>query len=206
LFIVRSSSFFCSRFLTGCLSRCSGALEIAIGALCNPGDNILIPAPGFSLYNTICENKGIEVRFYPLLPERDWEIDLITLERLIDERTVAVLVNNPSNPCGSVYSREHLQALLQVAERRRLPIISDDVYAEMVFPGFEYFSVAELSHNVPVLATGGMAKRYLVPGWRVGWISVHDRHNVLSEVRKAIFRLTTLILGANTLAQSGTSS
>jgi len=112
-------------------SGCSGALEIAIVVLANETENILVPAPGFSLYQTICDSKGIEPRYYRLLvckestnsihsthhtahtrllkPEKNWEIDLDHLKTLIDKDTRAILVNNPSNPCGSVYTRQHLQ-------------------------------------------------------------------------------------------------
>ena len=65
-------------------------------------------------------------------PERNWEVDLEHLESLLDDTVSAILVNNPSNPCGSVYSRQHLLDLLQVAERHHCPIISDDIYQDMV--------------------------------------------------------------------------
>ncbi len=143
---------------------CSGALEIAISALADPGLNILLPSPGFSLYQTICNNKAVQARYYRLIPERDWEIDLDQLRSLIDANTVAILINSPSNPCGSLFSRQHLVDLVKVAEYYHLPIISDDVYSEMVFEGNEYVSVAEVSSTVPIISVGGMAKRYMVPG------------------------------------------
>ena len=67
-----------------------------------------------------------------LQPERSWEVDLEDLERQIDDNTAAIIVNNPSNPCGSVYSRQHLLDILAVAEKHRVPIISDEIYDEMV--------------------------------------------------------------------------
>jgi tyrosine aminotransferase len=87
----------------------SGALDIVIGAIANEHDNILIPTPGFSLYETLCGNRGIEGRFYRLDPSKDWETDIEHMTSLIDERTRAIIVNNPSNPCGSVYSKQHLK-------------------------------------------------------------------------------------------------
>ena len=65
-------------------------------------------------------------------PERSWEVDLEDLERQIDVNTAAIIVNNPSNPCGSVYSRQHLLDILAVAERKKVPIVADEVYAGMV--------------------------------------------------------------------------
>lgn len=104
----------------------SGALEMAISVLCNAGQNILLPKPLFPLYETLASSKKVESRFYSLLvkpahtnstsnarpatspalqPDHDWEADLKEMESLIDDKTAAILVNNPSNPCGSVYSK-----------------------------------------------------------------------------------------------------
>ena len=80
--------------------------------LADPGQNILLPRPGFSLYGTVAESIGVECRYYDLLPERQWEANLDQLEALADGNTAAIVVNNPSNPCGSVYPAEHLRAIL----------------------------------------------------------------------------------------------
>ena len=103
------------------------------------------------------------------------------LEQQIDLDTVAIVVVNPSNPCGSVYSKQHLLDILAVAERHFLPIIGDEIYGGMVFEGQKFHSIASLSRNVPVLSCGGIGKKYLVPGWRVGWILVYDKNKVLKK-------------------------
>lgn len=116
------------------------------------------------------------------------------LETLIDTRTRAVLINNPSNPCGAVYSEEHLQDLIDLCERHHLPIIADEIYADMVrrkrlfggeimryskvFTNNTFHFLGALSKNVPILSCGGIAKRFICPGWRVGWIVIHDRHSL----------------------------
>lgn len=109
-------------------------------------------------------------------------MDLADLESQIDDKTAAIVVNNPSNPCGSVYSQEHLIAILAIAEKHKVPVIADEIYRNMVFKGTTFHAMGELSDNVPTLSIGGMAKEFLVPGWRVGWILVHDRNSVLDEV------------------------
>lgn len=76
-------------------SGCSDALNISIGVLANEGQNILIPRPGFSLYETLASSKGIDCKFYNLLPENKWQADLNHIESLIDSNTSAILVNNP---------------------------------------------------------------------------------------------------------------
>ena len=99
------------------------------------------------------------------------------MEQLIDKDTVAIVVGDPSNPCGSVFSKQHLLDILAVAEKNSLPIIADEIYADLVFKGQHSYPIASLSKNVPVLTCGGLGKKYLVPGWRVGWILIHDRNN-----------------------------
>ncbi|KAG0292216.1 hypothetical protein BGZ97_005658 [Linnemannia gamsii] len=173
------------------------------GAFCNEGDNILLPRPGFSLYQTLADSKGVEVRYYDLLPENNWEMDLKQLESLIDDRTATVVMNNPSNPCGSVFRKQHLLDFLAVCERNHLPVIADEIYCDLVFSGNEFFPLASLTTTVPVLAVGGLAKKYLVPGWRVGWIFIHDRNNIFNaEVREGLNSLSQLILGSNSLIQA----
>jgi tyrosine aminotransferase len=165
---------------------------------------VLLPRPGFSVYQTICEHAGIAFKYYDLDPDADWQVDLRSLAAAVDSQTRAILINNPSNPCGSVYSREHLLELIQFAEQRQLPIIADDVYAGMVFSGVQYCALASLSANVPILSCAGLAKMFLVPGWRIGWLVLHDRHDVLKRGRvyDGVARLSQVLIGANTLVQA----
>ncbi|RHZ47465.1 hypothetical protein Glove_579g20 [Diversispora epigaea] len=182
-------------------SGASDALNIAIGALCDEGQNILLPRPGFSLYTTLSKSKGIECRYYDLLPNRNWEIDLKQLISLIDDKTACILINNPSNPCGSNFSSQHLESILAVAEAYKLVIITDEIYEDMVFGDTKFYPLASLTKVVPILKISGLAKRFLVPGWRVGWIFVYDQNEILSEIRKSLFSLSNMILGANSLLQ-----
>lgn len=183
-------------------SGCSGALEIALSGILNPGDNILLPLPDFALYRVICNVHKVDCKFYRLNPEKNWECDLEQMEAQIDGKTKAILVNNPSNPCGSVFSEDHLRKILAIAERHKLPIIADEIYGDMTFGANKFYPIASLTQAVPVVSVGGLAKQYLVPGWRVGWVMVHDRNNVLENLRTGYFKLSTLILGANSLVQS----
>ncbi|KAI7895582.1 tyrosine aminotransferase [Mucor mucedo] len=181
---------------------CSGALEMCVNVLCNEGTNILLPRPGFSLYASLAATRFVEAKYYNLLPEKNWEADVTQMESLIDEKTSAILVNNPSNPCGSVYSREHLEAILKVAEKYHVPIISDEIYCDLVFEGNHFFPMATLTSTVPILAVGGLAKKWLVPGWRVGWIMIHDRNGVFAEINQGLHQLAQIILGPNSLIQA----
>merc|ERR1719154_993333 len=183
-------------------SGCSCALDIAISTMADEGQNILVPRPGFPLYTTLSAGLGIETREYNLLPNQDWEVDLHHMESLIDENTAAIIVNSPSNPCGSVFSPAHLKQILAIAEEYKVPIIADEIYDNFVFPGQTYVPIASLTTTVPVLSCGGLTKRFLVPGWRMGWIVIYDRNNVFDhEVRKGLMCMSQRIIGSNTLVQ-----
>ncbi|KAG6609535.1 tyrosine aminotransferase [Phytophthora cinnamomi] len=183
-------------------SGCSGAIDIAVRGLLDPGDNILLPKPGFPFYQALCQLNRIECRFYNLKAESNWEVDLEHMQSLVDGNTKAILVNNPSNPCGSVYSKLHLEKILALAELNKIPIIADEIYGDMVFGSNVFFPVATLSKSVPVVTVGGLAKQFLIPGWRVGWVIVSDRSNILKDVRTAYLKLSRSTLGANSLVQS----
>ncbi|KAI9217436.1 tyrosine aminotransferase [Blastocladiella britannica] len=186
-------------------SGCSGAIDLAISAMAEPGQTILVPRPGFPLYETLASSKGINFKYYNLDPTRNWDIDLDHLEAQIDASTAFILVNNPSNPCGSVFSPAHLKAILALAEKHYLPIVADEIYAGMTFPRSEhaFTPLASLPSPVPIVAVGGLAKRWLVPGWRVGWALVHDKgQGALTDVRTALLKLSQLIIGANSVVQA----
>jgi tyrosine aminotransferase len=167
---------------------CTTALEICFRALANPGENILIPRPAWNYTTWIC-GSGIEANFYNLHPDNDWDVDLVHLESLINCKTRAILVNSPGNPCGNVFSRVHILDILKVAERHRLPIISDEVYEFFTFPGVKFHSVASLSKNVPIITCSGLSKRFLMPGIRMGWIVINDRNEILKNVRQGLLNI-----------------
>jgi tyrosine aminotransferase len=162
---------------------CSGALELALTALLDPGTAVLVPQPGFPLYQVIAESHGASVVPYRLLPEQEWQVDLDHLEELMVEhpnQTIrAMILNNPSNPTGSVFSQEHLMELLDFAHRHHLPIVSDEVYGELVFANQTFHPMALVAakhgRRVPVITASGLAKQFLLPGWRVGWLTFHDK-------------------------------
>lgn len=162
---------------------CSMAFEIALRCLANPGENVLVPRPSWN-YETWIYGSGINAKFYDLDPDNDWEIKLDMLESLIDEKTRAIICNSPSNPCGSVFSKQHMLEILDLAERHCLPIISDEVYEFFTFPGVAFHSFAELSKNVPILVLSGLTKRFVIPSVRLDWVIIADRGNKLQNIRK----------------------
>jgi len=124
------------------------------------------------------------------------------LESLIDENTSAILINNPSNPCGSNFTRQHLVDILALAERNFLPVISDEIYGGMNWTSHPFTALYSLPSSVPIITIGGLAKRWLVPGWRVGWVVLHERGGVFKEVRRGLGNLSQVQLHPNTVFQT----
>ena len=90
-------------------SGCTQAIDVALAMLARPGANILLPRPGFPIYELCAAFRHLEVRHFDLLPEKGWEVDLDAVEALADQNTVALVIINPGNPCGNVYSYQHLK-------------------------------------------------------------------------------------------------
>jgi tyrosine aminotransferase len=165
---------------------CSGALELALTALLDDDSILIVPNPGFPLYQVICESHGASVLSYNLLADQGWQCDLQHLETLLQQdrhhnkrkKIRGMVVTNPSNPTGSVYSRQHLADICQLAQRYYIPIIADEVYGDLTFGSDnEFHSLADVAQEfeVPVIVASGIGKQYLVPGWRLGWLVFHDK-------------------------------
>ena len=193
----RSNNTFVNKEQVVLASGCSHSLEMSIKVLCNPGDALLIAKPSFSLYATLANNLGIQIIYYDLLPSKEWEVDVDQLNHLLNTNTniKSIIINNPSNPCGSNYSKEHLLNICNILEHHNIPIIADEIYANMVFD-HKFHALGDLT-KLPVLSTGGIAKQFLCPGYRLGWVIVHRSDDIL----KGVIKLSQLILGPNSLIQ-----
>jgi len=155
-----------SVFLTAGVSE---AIDLCLTALVNPGENILTPCPDYPLYPAVLAKLGAQPNRYPLDEENRWEPDLDELERRISSGTRAILVSNPNNPTGAVYSRQTLERIAELARQNHLVIIADEIYDKLILEGAPHTSIAALAPDVPVVTLNGLSKSYLVPGWRVGW-------------------------------------
>lgn len=189
-------------------SGASQAILLGVQIFCNPGDTVLIPKPGFSLYETVAGHLGVNAAMYDLRSDKQWEVDFTSLENQLAQAkekkssVKCIVINNPGNPTGSNYSLEHINALVAFASKHHLPIIADEIYAHMVFSGEVFTPISDVCGDVPVFTIGGLAKQYLVPGWRIGWMGITDRAKLLSSVRPHLISLTQVVLGASTVVQN----
>ncbi|MGD8193911.1 pyridoxal phosphate-dependent aminotransferase [Herbiconiux sp. P18] len=146
-------------------------LYLAMSLLLDPGDEVLVPDPGYTTFTMNAHLVSAVPVPYPLRPAAGFTPDLDELDRLVTSRTRVLIVNSPSNPLGAVFDRETLTALLDFAERRDLWVISDEVYERFTY-GVEHISLAALAPSATdrVLTVFSASKTFALTGARVGWL------------------------------------
>ena len=175
----------------------SEAIELCLTALVNPGDNVLLPSPGYPLYTAVMEKIQGESRHYLLDEDKDWSPDVADMESKIDSRTRAICLINPNNPTGALYSREALLQVIEVARKHNLPVFSDEIYDKLIFDGKEHISTASLADDVGFITFNGLSKSYLVPGWRIGWAIISGPQEVMGDLNEAVHKFVRARLCAN---------
>ena len=175
----------------------SEGIEVVLSALLNPGENLLIPSPGYPLYAATLAKLGFEALPYPLDEENGWQPDLSKMARLINNRTRGIVVINPNNPTGAVCGREILSGILDLAAHNGLVAISDEIYSKLLLDPLEYVPLASLATEQPVVTLNGMSKAYLVPGFRIGWGILSGDERAVSDFREAIAKMLRARLSAN---------
>lgn len=165
----------------------SEAIELALTALLEPGERVLLPSPGYPLYNAVAAKLGVQAVPYQLDEERGWSLDLAEIESLCGPGTRALVLCNPNNPTGAVLDRSVLEGLLEIARRHRLVIFSDEIYGKLLYDT-PHIPTASLARDVPILTFSGLSKAYLACGWRVGWLVFCNAH-LMPELKAAVLRL-----------------
>ena len=165
----------------------SEGIELALTALANPGDGVLVPLPTYPLYTAVLAKIGAEALYYRTDPDRGWLPDVGHLEGLITARTRALVLIDPNNPTGAVYPEPVRRQLLQVAERHGLVILADEVYGDLAYDG-PVPPLGSLDPDGPIVAFSSLLKAYLAPGWRTGWLAV-GRSPRLDDLLSAMKKL-----------------
>jgi alanine-synthesizing transaminase len=164
----------------------SEGIELALSVLVDPGDEVLVPTPTYPLYTAVLAKIGARARYYRTDPTRGWEPDLDDIRRLVTPATRALVVIDPNNPTGAVYSESTRRALIEVAERSGLTILADEVYGDVAFDGPTPL-LGSLAPQAPIISFSSLSKAYLAPGWRTGWLVVGATprlDDVLGGIRK----------------------
>jgi alanine-synthesizing transaminase len=179
----------------------SELIDMALRALLNPGDEVLLPSPDYPLWSaaTIL-NDGVPV-YYDCKPENGFQPDPEQIERLVSARTRALVLINPNNPSGAVYPRETLQALVRIAEKHRLLLMSDEIYDGITYDDAQFVPLASLSGDLPCLSFGGLSKVHRACGYRVGWATLSGDPMRSGDYHHSLDLLGALRLCANVPGQ-----
>ena len=165
----------------------SEGIDLALNALANPGDEVLVPMPTYPLYTAVLAKIAARAVFYRLDPANRWQPDLDGIRRLVTPKTRALVVIDPNNPTGSVYPPETRRALLDLAARHGFVLLADEVYGDLAYDG-PVPPMAALDLDAPVISFSSLSKAYLAPGWRAGWMAV-GRSARLDDVVAALRKL-----------------
>lgn len=148
----------------------SEPIEILLTALLNEGESVLVPQPGYPLYQAVLAKLGVEAIPYDLDEANDWQPNPAELGAKIKPGTRALVLINPNNPTGSVSSKRILEELLEVAARHELVVLSDEIYDRMILDDdVTHVATASLRSDVPIATFAGLSKVWLGPGLRLGW-------------------------------------
>ena len=152
-------------------SGTSEGIELAIGAMVNEGDEVLVPTPTYPLYTAVLAKVGARAVYYRTDPSRGWQPDLDHLRSVITARTRVLVSIDPNNPTGAIYPDETRRALIDIAERHHIVILADEVYGDLGYDG-AVAPMGGLAPDAPIISFSSLSKAYVAPGWRAGWLAV----------------------------------
>jgi len=164
----------------------SEGIELALNALVDEGDEVLVPSPTYPLYTAILAKIAAQPRYYRTDPDRGWLPDLDHLRSLVSSRTRVLVVIDPNNPTGAVYPAAVRRALIEFADQHDLTILADEVYGDLGFAG-PLPLLGSFDVDAPVISFSSVSKAYLAPGWRAGWMvlgSTPRLDDALAAVKK----------------------
>lgn len=179
----------------------SEAADLTLTALVNPGDEVLLPAPGYPIYPAIVGKLGARVRYYHLQPQDGWRPSVDEVRSLINKNTKAIVLINPSNPAGSITPDSTTREILEIAAERELLVISDEVYRELCFnrPPTAASVLAKES-GAAVVTLESLSKTHMLSGWRIGWLRFTNSET-MGDLVDAVVRLASGRLCSPTPAQ-----
>lgn len=149
----------------------SEGIDLALGVIVDRGDEVLVPMPTYPFYTAILSKLGAQGVYYRTDPARGWQPDIEHILSSITPRTRALVVIDPNNPTGAVYSADHRLALLDLADRHNIVLLSDEGYTDLAYDG-QVAPLGSYNPDAPVISFSSLSKAYLAPGWRAGWMAV----------------------------------
>ncbi|MEM1513699.1 MAG: aminotransferase class I/II-fold pyridoxal phosphate-dependent enzyme [Candidatus Thermoplasmatota archaeon] len=176
------------------------ALQIFLSACLNEGDELLVPGPTYPPYNLITSFNGAKPVPYATIEENDWQPDVDDIRKKINKRTKGIVIINPNNPTGALYSEKTLKEIIDIAGEHNILVVSDEIYDDIFFDA-PHVATARLAKDIPILTLNGFSKVYLVPGWRIGYALFYNPNGELDELKDAFLRIARARLCANSVCQ-----
>ncbi len=166
-------------------------------ALLNNGDEVLIPAPDYPLWTAAANLSGGKAVHYICDEQSDWFPDIDDIRSKITDRTRAIVVINPNNPTGAVYSQDILEQIIQVAREHNLVIFADEIYSKIIYDDAEFVPMGRLAKDVLCISFNGLSKSYRLAGFRSGWAVVSGAKEHARSYIEGIEMLSSMRLCAN---------
>lgn len=179
----------------------SELITLSLQALCNPGDEILVPSPDYPLWTASVALSGGTPKHYLCDEATAWQPDLDDLESKITENTRGIVVINPNNPTGAVYSRQVLMDVVDLARRNNLMLMADEIYEKITYEGARHINLAGLSDDVLTLTYSGLSKAYRVAGYRTGWVAISGPKHRAKDFIEGLTLLSNMRMCANVPGQ-----
>ncbi|MGB5628236.1 MAG: aminotransferase class I/II-fold pyridoxal phosphate-dependent enzyme [Woeseiaceae bacterium] len=179
----------------------SELIDLSLRALLNPGDEVLVPSPDYPLWSAAVALNGGVARHYECRRDHGFIPDAGDMEKLVSDRTRAVVVINPNNPSGAVYGRETLRDIVAMAERHGLVVLADEIYDQMVYDDAEFFPLATFVTDTVCLTFSGLSKIYRACGYRVGWCVFSGELDAAQDYKHGMELLSALRLCSNVPGQ-----
>ncbi len=179
----------------------SELIQIAISALLNDGDEVLVPAPDFPLYTAVVGLSGGKPVHYICDEQSGWLPDLADIRAKVSPRTRAVMVCNPNNPTGALYPDELLRGIVEIAREHQLVVLADEIYDKTLYDGVTHTSMASLADDVLFVTFNGLSKNYRSCGYRAGWMIVSGEKRHARDYIEGLTMLASLRLCSNTPGQ-----
>ena len=180
----------------------SELIQIALQALLDDGDEVLIPVPDYPLWTAVTNLAGGVPVHYRCDEQNEWNPDLADLEAKITDRTRVIVVINPNNPTGAVYSRETLTAIAEFARKHDLVLMADEIYDKILYDDAVHIPMASIAPDVLTLTFNGLSKAYRVCGYRAAWLVVTGPQERASDYLEGITLLCSMRLCPNVPAQN----
>ncbi|MBD3609056.1 MAG: pyridoxal phosphate-dependent aminotransferase [Gammaproteobacteria bacterium] len=179
----------------------SELIVLAMQALLNEGDEVLVPAPDYPLWTAAVSLGGGKVRHYICDEQSDWMPDLEDIRSKITHRTRAIVIINPNNPTGALYSDELLKAIIEIAREHQLIVYADEIYDKMVYDGRQHTAIASLADDVFFVTFNGLSKNYRACGYRAGWMVVSGEKKHAQDYLEGLNILASMRLCSNAPGQ-----